>query len=418
MTRIPFRTPNLRGCAHGALFEYRLVSVQARFGPGSFRYSRGVRDFRTHFGDFGGRVWLGAAHQGPLPRVAADAAMEAVAWKTTPHLMTTERFNQVPARLRGALASVLGVPNSEVILSNGSSRMLHLLANGIPFRDGDEALVVHADFPSNRLPWIGRRGLTVRTLTPTRPVPTVDEVAAGIGDRTRVLCVSWVHSFSGWVVDLEAIGSLCRERGVWLVANVTQGVGARKLKLSSLPVDAAVGSGWKWLCGPYATGFGWIRPELLEQLDVNQYYWLSAQTADDLGRGGEGDPPPAAGARGYDVFGTANFFNFVPWTAAIELLQGIGIETIAEHDQTLVQVLLHGVEALPYDVTSPTDPATRSTLVFVSHHDPGRNAAVHRHLTAAGIDTSFRHGRIRLAPHLYNTAEEMDRVIEGLRAAG
>jgi len=104
-------------------------------------------DFLHDFGPFNGRTWLNCAHQGPLPRIAAEEAREAIGWKVNPYELTTERFNSVPARLKSALARLIGAAADEIILGNSASYGLHLLANGIPWRERDEVLVVAGDFP-------------------------------------------------------------------------------------------------------------------------------------------------------------------------------------------------------------------------------------------------------------------------------
>jgi cysteine desulfurase / selenocysteine lyase len=154
-----------------------------------------------------------------------------------------------------------------------------------------------------------------------------DEVEAAVGPDTRLLCLTWVHSLSGWAIDLEAIGSLCRARSVTFVLNASQAVGVRSIDVHQAPIDVLISVGWKWLLGPYATGFCWIRPELRAALDYNQNYWLAMLSSDDLGRedidlAPRGDP----GAARYDVFATANFFNFRTLAASVEYLLQHGIE--------------------------------------------------------------------------------------------
>ena len=87
--------------------------------------------YHAEFGPFDGKVWLNCAHQGPLPRVAADEAREAVAWKVRPFKLTAERFAEVPARLRRALGRLIGAPADEIILGNSASYGMHLLANSV-----------------------------------------------------------------------------------------------------------------------------------------------------------------------------------------------------------------------------------------------------------------------------------------------
>src|SRR5262249_26486318 len=148
--------------------------------------------------------------------------------------------------------------------------------------------------------------------------------------------------------------------------------------VSTVPVDAVVGVGFKWLCGPYGTGFIWMGPEFLRSLRFNQAYWLTQMTAEDLGNE-QTEPklpqgPPTA--RTYDVFGTANFFNFKPWAASLEYLLDVGIPVVEAHDQALVQHLLDHLNRAKFDVRSPEDPAHRSTLVFISHKDRPRNHSI------------------------------------------
>jgi selenocysteine lyase/cysteine desulfurase len=379
-----------------------------------------LTDYQADFGPFDGKVWLNCAHQGPLPRAAAQEAREAVTWKVRPFELTAERFAEVPARLRRALGRLLGAPADEIILGNSASYGLHLLANGFPWRDGDEVLLVRGDFPSVLLPWLGleSRGVRVRYVRPARHLPDPEELSAALTPRTRLFCTTWVHSFSGVACDLRALGSVCRANGTRFVVNASQALGARPFD-ASLPVDAVLGVGFKWLCGPYGTGFVWVRPEVLRSLTLNQAYWLAQMTADGLGseelevRRAEGPPT----ARTFDVFGTANFFNFKPWAASIEYLLGVGVGHVAEHDQRLVQRFLDGLDPGQFDLLSPREPGRRSTLVVFSHKERARNPSLHAHLRRHGVEVAFRRGHLRLAPHLYNTGEDIDRALGLLNTA-
>jgi len=379
--------------------------------------------FRALFGDFEGRVWMNTSHQGALPEPAEAEAREAIAWKRSPRHMVGARFHEVTDRLRRAVSRLVRVPAEDVIVTNGASYGLHLLANGLPLGAGDEVLLMAGDFPSNVLPWRGleTKGVRVRELASRRGLPVIgpEEVAAALSPRTRVLCLSWVHSFSGHATDLAALGALCRERGVALVANTSQGLGGRVMDLSALPVDAVVNVGWKWLCGPYGTGFCWLRPGLRETLTVNRSYWLSIQTADDLEGGDGGDEPtPNLGARRYDVFGTASFFNVKPFAAAVETLLDLGPERVEAHDRALVDRLVDGLldgrQRDHWRLVSPEAPEERTPIVVFGHREPDRNRQVFEQLKEAGVDLALRRGNLRASPHLHNTPEDVDRLLDAL----
>jgi len=358
-------------------------------------------------------VWLNCAHQGPLPSVAADALAEAVRWKRAPYELTAERFRTVPERLRKSLAHLIGAEPEEVILGNSASYGLHLIANGLGLRKGDEVIVMATDFPSDILPWLRleRDGVIVNQLRPRGHVLEPDEILDHINTRVRVLCVTWVHSFSGWAVDLDALGSLCRDRGILLIVNASQAIGARPLDVKTTPVDAIVSVGFKWLCGPYGTGFCWLRRELLARLRPLQAYWLAMLSADDLAERVDVKLPGVIDHRAFDIFGTANFFNFVPWDAAIDYLSTCGITAIADYDQQMIQKLIDGLDRRRFVVSSPQSGSRRSTLLVLSDRAEHRNAALHQSLAAAGVHVALRTGQLRISPHLYNTDADIDRAL-------
>jgi cysteine desulfurase / selenocysteine lyase len=363
------------------------------------------------FGDFDGRIWLNAAHQGPLPRLAAEAAGDALAAKLAPHRIGDEAFVEVPGRLRELLGRLIGAPAQEIILGNSASWGLQVLANGLPWRPGDEVLVLADEFPATVFPWLvtERHGVTVRQLELGEPVLEPERLQQELSPRTRVVAVNWVRSLTGHVIDIAGLNQVCERSGVHLVLNVTQGLGALPFDVRRHRVTAISCSGFKWLCGPYATGFAWIRPDVLQTMRPVQAYWLALPDGVelDLNREGEHRLRDDLGARAYDVFGTANFLNFIPWAAALEYLLAQGIQAVADHDQALVEQLTGLLEDRGYRFISPTGAGQRAAIVVISAADPARNQAAYRRLTDAGVDAALRAGNIRLSPHLYNTPDQI-----------
>lgn len=280
---------------------------------------------------------------------------------------------------------------------------------------------MEGDFPSDILPWLlleKRHGVRTRRIRPRGIVVEPADLAEAITPRTRLFCAPWVHSFSGYATDLNRLGAICREHGVVFLVNASQALGARRLDTRSVPIDALVSVGFKWLCGPYGTGLFWLRPEIRERLQRVKAYWLAGLTADDLESPGAYDTLWSdVRARDFDVFGTANFFNFVPLAASIELLLEVGFDEIRDHDQALVSRLVSGLPS-GYRLLSPQAGTSRSTLVLISHRDQRANAEVHARLSRAGIDTALRGGAIRFSPHLYNTPADIDRALSVLDSIG
>jgi cysteine desulfurase/selenocysteine lyase len=370
------------------------------------------------FGPFEGRSWLNTAHQGPLPRTAVEAAGTAAQMKAAPHRISDEAFSGVPERLRGLLAQLVGGQADEIVLGNSASHGLHLVANGFAWRPDDEVLLVDGDFPATVLPWLrlADRGVQARWLHPQAGALTAEELTAAITPRTRVLALTWVDSFTGHTADLHALGEVCRAAGVLSVINASQAIGARALNVRNTPVDAVISCGYKWLCGPYATGFAWLHPDLLTRLRPQQAYWLAMQAGRGLDQMRDHTLRHDLGVRAFDVFCPANFLDVLPWTAAIELILDTGVTAIAAHDQRLVEQILAGLDLDRYRLISPAEGASRSTLVVL---EPIDATATQRHeqLTAAGVDTALRQGKLRLCPHLFNSPDDITRALNVLNSA-
>jgi selenocysteine lyase/cysteine desulfurase len=371
----------------------------------------------AEFGPFDGRVWFNTAHQGPLPRTAVEASSQATALKAAPHRIGDEDFAAVPERLRALLGRLMGCPTAQIVLGNSTSHGLHLIANGLAWQDGDEILVIEGDYPATVLPWqrLAHSGVRVRPLRPAEGLLTAGELSSAIRPHTRLLAVTWVDSFTGRALDLEALGAVCRQAGVWLVVNASQALGARPINVSRTPVDAVASCGYKWLCGPYGTGFTWLRHELMARLRPQQAYWLAMQAGRTLDQMRDTAIRDDIGVHAFDVFCPASFATTLPWTASLELLLDTDIDAIADWDQQLVSRLVNGLDLEQYQLISPASGPSRSTLVVLSRKD-GSTRQRHEQLAAAGIDTAYREGNLRLSLHLFNTADQADEALRLLNA--
>ena len=177
--------------------------------------------YAEDFGPFDGRVWLNTAHQGPLPRVAVEAARAALERKARPHLLRDEDFFEVPKRLRTALGKLIDAAPEDIILGNSTTYGLDLLANAMQWQPGDEVLVVDGDFPADIFPWLILRnqGVTVRFIEARSGRLEPQQLAREISPRTRLFCTSWVNSFRGCTIDVVGIGQICRNNHVIFVLN-------------------------------------------------------------------------------------------------------------------------------------------------------------------------------------------------------
>ena len=154
-----------------------------------------------------------------------------------------------------------------------------------------------------------------------------------------------------------------------------------------------------------------MTPNLRKKLVYNQAYWINLMSAKDLESEEELNLPTNTTASRYDVFGTANFFNFRPLTASIEYLLKIGIDKIQTHNDVLVKMIIDGMDATQFELISPSQKEKRSALLVFSHKDPAKNSDIFHKMTAEHIYGAFWRGNIRIAPHLFNTREDIQRLL-------
>lgn len=366
-------------------------------------------------------IWLNAAHQGPLPRPALEAAQRALAQKAAPWSIRDDDFIAVPARLRAVIAELIGAEQSDIILGNSASYGIDLLAHGLEWASGDEVLYVEGEFPASVFPWLAMAGRGVRVNSfraAEGNIPSVDELRARLRPSTRVFICSWVNSFTGHTLDVDAVSHLCRDAGVVFVLNASQALGARGLRVRDMAIGAVTCCGYKWLLGPYATGFCWIDPDLRQRLVPTHTYWLPnvwGQTPAMESYSLRAD----LGARAFDVFAPASFLNSVPWTAALEFVVRTGAAHIERHNAELVSTLIGALDRSRYGLISPECGARRSAIVVIRSRNANVTAdELERQLANAGIYAATRYGNLRLSPHLYNSRRQMERTAMVLNNLG
>jgi selenocysteine lyase/cysteine desulfurase len=378
-----------------------------------------MRSLSKEFGPFNGRIWLNTAHQGPLPKKAVVGVLEAIKQKISPYLISDDSFVKIPTILKEQLGRLTGVLGDEIILGNSTTCGLHILAQGIPLKAGDEILLVRDDFPASIVSWLHlqKKGIKIRFVQPPGKIIQADDLQKEIGPNTRVFCTSWVNSFNGYAIDVPTLGEICRSNNIHFIVNGSQFVGTKVINISEQPVDAITSCGFKWLCGPYGTGFCWIEPKLREKLQYRRDYWLTLQSEQSLNnmQAQEFNSAEDSSISNFDVFCTANFFNYVPWIESIRLLLRHSLEKIWTYNLELVLYFINKLDLNHYKIISSQSEKSLSTLIVITNKDPKLNYNIFELLKKEGIDISLREGNLRISPHIFNTIDELDDLLAILR---
>ena len=354
-------------------------------------------------------IYLNNASIGPLPERTRLALNEFNRRRAAPHTLPDRELFAMLADTRGKLARLVGAAPEEIGLTVNTGFGIGMAARALPLEPGDIVLVSDKEFPANVYPWLrlGDRGVAME-LVPTTPEGWPDEarLLERLQDpRVRALAVSLVQFSNGYLVDLDRLSRATRETGALLVVDAIQGIGQLPVDLSRTPVDVLACGGQKWLLSPWGSGFVYVRRDLIAALDPAITGWLSFEGTDDLTRLTRYDDTLRADARRFELM-TLPYQDFAGLNSSLELLLGLGVESIEEHLRTLHAPVVHWAERSGARIASPRG-ASASGILCVA---PSDVQDAHRRLKAARIVCSLREGALRFSPHCYNTVAEMERV--------
>jgi selenocysteine lyase/cysteine desulfurase len=376
-------------------------------------------DYRSEFADFEGVAYLNAALQGPMPLAAAREVQAALESKKRPDRLPDSAYFDLPDRIREKIARVITARPDEIAVTSGASAGLASVAAGIDWKPGDEVLVGRGEFPAHFSTWLRYEQagkLRVRVVEPSGRFITADDYVAQIGPHTRVVSASLVRFDNGARLDAPRVSEACRKVGAALMLDVSQCAGSMPMDIRKLGADMAVCSGYKWLLGPYGAGFFWIASEWVERLPLGAVYFMALEGARDLHAMFRQELRPMPGARRWDSPETANFMNLAAFESSLDLVLRIGLDAIARHVDALVGQI---IERLPRDrcvLASPEERSKRGPYVCVSARKPEETTALYEKVRAAQIHVSLRENALRVSPFLYNTPEEISRLIDVLSA--
>jgi selenocysteine lyase/cysteine desulfurase len=360
-------------------------------------------------------VFLDHAAVAPLTTAAAQALTEWATDVAANGVVHWSAWQRRVEEVRRHAATLLGCEPSDVAFIKNTSEGIGLVAEGVRWQTGDNAVTSEDEYPANLYPWmnLAERGVELRRVPSHAGRILVDDVRAAMDARTRVVSLSWVEYASGFRNDLDAVGQLCRERGVLFVVDAIQGLGVFPLDVRRTPVDFLAADGHKWLLGPEGAGILYARRECVERLHAVGVGWNSVVQGHDFDRIAL-DLRPNAGRW---ESGTINVGGTLALGASLGLLLEAGVDAISRRVLDLTDHLCERVLRAGVEVYSSRRPGEASGIVSLAL--PGVDlAAVVRSLRQAGVVVNRRGGRLRVSPHAYNSFDEMDRLADllgGLR---
>ncbi len=352
-------------------------------------------------------IYLNHAAVAPLVRPAAEAMKrfsdDGMLYGSLHYQTWLDTYEGV----RRATARMINATPEEIALMKNTSEGIATIAMGLDWRPGDRIVAFKEEFPANQYPWrrLEARGVKIDWLSVTDPLDTIETAAKG----ARLLAISFVQYLTGYRADIQGIGEICHRHGVIYFVDAIQGLGVFPLDARACHIDALAADGHKWLLGPEGCAILYISRELQEQVEPVEFGWTNVAGYNDYGAR---DMALRKDAGRYEC-GTLNTIGCFGLRASMEFLLGLGADRMGPMIQALGDRIADGARQKGYEMLGERTPATGAGIV--SFRKPGtESTTVVEQLKQHKISAAARAGWVRMSPHFYITAEEIDQVIEFL----
>ena len=334
--------------------------------------------------------------------------------KRNPALITPAMFFDESESVRRLFAELIGGDSDQVALIPATSYGIATIARNLELSRENNMVVLHEQFPSNIYSWrrlAAQSGADLRTVS-GRGTSWNTRILEAIDSNTAVVAVSTAHWASGTQFDLEAIGMRAHDVGAACIVDGTQSVGALPIDVSSLPIDALICSGYKWLLGPYSTGFMHVGERFLSGIPLEEN-WITREGSERFGELVSYTDTYQPGARRFDVGERSNFALMPMMAAALRQILQWQPRNITDYCNRLMAPILKEIRALGYDV----DPSCSAHLFGVDMPKHVRRDDLYDMLQKQRVSVSVRGAAIRVSPHVYNTPTDVQRFYEVLAMA-
>jgi selenocysteine lyase/cysteine desulfurase len=367
------------------------------------------------------KIYLAHASRGPIPRCGAEAIKKYV------HSSMLSGLTLVDAGVpedggRALFAQLVGAEKGEVAFVENTSVGLNIAAGVVGYKKGSNVVTTDYEYSSVTYPFLRREpNVKVKFVKNVDGVIPLDTMEDAVDDKTTAIVVSHVHWLNGFRHDLRALAEIAHEHGAYLIVDAIQSAGAMGIDVRRDGVDFLTAGCYKWLLSPPGSGYLYVRRELIDDFEPPLAGWRSTSGVRDRDHLTLKYPDDA---RRFEV-GAPAYISLVAATEAMKLLLDAGRDHIQERILMLTGRLRDALREMGFHVTTPEDASSRSGIMNFRVDRPQKVVEV---LNSMGIipcgarpdwarcSPIFR-STMRVAPHFYNTVEEIDAFVDSMREA-
>ena len=319
-------------------------------------------------------------------------------------------------KLCGDIASLINSKEENVCFVQNTSTAMSLIALSIkseiemPFN----VVSTEDEFPASTIGF-EYQGIPMRYVRPIDSRYSIESIIEQTDEKTAAVVTSYIQYATGFRQDLQALGKALHKKGILFIVNATQAFPYYPLDVRAMHIDALTCSLHKWgLTGHIGSVF-FTSPDFRKRFPAPWIGWLSVDAGKDVIHTAKNSPFLIHDSVRRYEFGTQNFQVILAFQAALDYLKAIGFENIRGRIINLAGYLIQGLKKLEVEIVSPIDrPEERSPIVSFSLGD--RNKDCVKKLSEESIMVSPRAGNIRVAVNIFNSFEDIDKLLSVLRS--
>jgi cysteine desulfurase / selenocysteine lyase len=358
-----------------------------------------------------GRTYLNTAAEG-IPPTAVGEALHRY-WEDKLQGMDGRAAHfEAERACREVTARFIGVQENEVAFCSCSAEAYNLLSTALALEPENEVVLSDLDFPSGATPWLAARVRPkVRLWKSTGGELSLETLSPLLNEKTRLVQVSLVSFYNGYRLPWAPLRDMVRQRApqAILSVDVTQALG--RCVLDCGDADIVISSTHKWSMGIHGGGIAAIPARSAARLTARAGGWYNLENAFAENRFERAEIKPGAFSF---ATGMPSFAPIYALNAGLRYLETIGVKRIAAHADPLTERVHHGLVELGLTPMAPFHRENASGIVAIRHPQAEQ---MHARLHASKIHLMYNAGRLRVAVHGYNTADDIARLLHELREA-
>lgn len=365
-------------------------------------------------------TYLNCAYMAPLAKPVELAGVAGVKAKSLPHQIEAADFFEPLEKLKASFSSLIDNSDPQrVAFQPSASYGIATVVKNLPLKNAGNIVLIRDQFPSNVLAFqhlAEQEGLDIRFVDPpsaftdrtrrwnTRILETVDE-------NTVCVACPHIHWTDGTIFDLPAIRQVTRANDALLIIDGTQSIGALPFSIREIEPDALICAGYKFLMGPYSCALSYFGP-VFDHGSPLEFNWIARKDSDKFGGLVHYQPHYRPKAYRYNVGECSNFMTIPMLQAAISLLLNWGVSNIQAYCKNLVDPVINEVRQLGLEIA----PSGRSNHLFgIYLPEEMTTDRLLQRLKEHKIHVSVRGHSVRVSPHVYNDASDLQRLVEALK---